>query len=82
MVLGVRRLANAMLARARAVHRGDHGGQGSVLDKVIERLLAGVCGMDTTWLCLVFLHALIGRARTWLDAGDAVDAHHHELKVV
>jgi hypothetical protein len=37
MVLGVRRLANALLARARAVHRGDHGVQGQVLDMMSER---------------------------------------------
>jgi hypothetical protein len=37
MVLGVRRLANAVLARARAVHRYDQQVHGHVLDMIITR---------------------------------------------
>jgi hypothetical protein len=70
-------LTNAGVARAPAVH-GDHQrGQGEVLGKVKvrerdQRDQVCVCvGMCTTLHSLGLLHALISRARTWLDAGGA-----------
>jgi hypothetical protein len=55
MVLGVRRLANASLARAQAIHGHDQQGLGILQDKVSvrerearEKVSKGV-GMCTTW---------------------------------